>query len=68
MVEFNFGPVFEHSLERGAGSLCGFRLWNRQVLVRIHKGIGTLRQRHTHQQKKQKAKKCSRAQRTGYAM
>jgi hypothetical protein len=67
MVEFNFGPVFEHSLERGAGSLRGFRLWNRQDLVRIHKGIGTLRQRHTHQQKA-KAKKNFKGTRTGYAM
>lgn len=43
VVELNFGPVFEHGLERGAGTLRGFRLRNRQDLVRVHDGVRTLR-------------------------
>jgi len=43
VIEFDFGPVFEHGLERGTGTFRSFRLRDRHDSVWVHDGIGTLR-------------------------
>ena len=48
MTQLDLGPVLEHRSERGASTLRGFRLRNRQddlVRIRIHKGVGALPKR-----------------------
>ena len=44
VIEFNFGPVFEHGLERGTGTFRSFRLRDGHNFVWVHDGVGTLRQ------------------------
>jgi hypothetical protein len=46
VIEFDFGPVFEHGLERGTGTFRSFRLRDRDDFVWVHDRIGTLRKRN----------------------
>ena len=43
VIKFDFGPVFEHRLERGTGTFRSFRLRDRHDFVWVYDGIGTLR-------------------------
>lgn len=42
MVELDFVPIRKDGLERGAGTLSGFRPRNRHDLGRVHESIGVL--------------------------
>lgn len=46
VIKFDFGPVFEHGLERGTGTFRSFRLRDRNYFVWVHDGIGTLGKRN----------------------
>jgi hypothetical protein len=48
MIQLDLGPILEHRSERGASTLRGFRLRNRQedlFRIRIHEGVGALPKR-----------------------
>jgi hypothetical protein len=40
VIEFDFGPVFEHGLERGTGTFRSFHLRDRHDFVWVHDGMG----------------------------
>jgi len=70
MIQLDLGSILEHRLERGASTLRGFRLRNRQDLVRIHKGIRTLtkEEESATTPPMTDGRMCENRVRTGYAM
>ena len=46
VIKFNFGPVFEHGLERGTGTFRSFHSRDRHDFVWVHDGMGTLCKRN----------------------